>query len=132
MLIGLDTNMLLRLVVRDHEEQHEKVTALLARDNNAEYFINNLTLSEFVWVMKKLYKFEKNKILLSLNIILKSPFFNFENPILLQDALEIYSREPGYDFPDILIGLVNQSYGCSATCTFDRKAAQLPYFELVT
>jgi hypothetical protein len=36
------------------------------------------------------------------------------------------------DFADVLIGQVNGAWGCSATATFDRKAAKLDGFVRIT
>ncbi len=38
---------------------------------------------------------------------------------------------PPAEFEDALIGALNQWAGCSTSLTFDRKAARLPYFQLV-
>ena len=35
------------------------------------------------------------------------------------------------DFPDHLLARVNESKGCDATITFDKKAAKQPLFELL-
>ncbi len=45
-MIGLDTNVLVRLLVEDDEDQHARVVALLQRGSASAFFIGDVVLAE--------------------------------------------------------------------------------------
>jgi len=51
-------------------------------------------------------------------------------PSIVWKALKDYEKSNA-DFPDHLVARVNESVGCKATVTFDRKASKQPGFELL-
>ena len=59
------------------------------------------------------------------------PILAFEKPNVLQRLLD-EGRKSTADLSDLLIALAAQSSGCSSGLTFDKKAAKLPFFRLMT
>lgn len=62
--------------------------------------------------------------------ILQTAELTGDNPALVWAALSDFDNGSA-DFTDCLIGHENHAAGCAATFTFDIKAAQSRYFELV-
>ena len=58
-MIGIDTNILVRFLTKDDTEQSLAVAKLFKQHNNNEssIFINDIVLSEVVWVLEKGYKY---------------------------------------------------------------------------
>jgi len=65
-MIALDTNVLIRFLVRDDEEQFERAERLIRRAARAgePVFISLLVLLETEWVLRSRYKLSKAEILL--------------------------------------------------------------------
>ncbi len=70
-MTAIDTNIFIRYVVRDDENQAKKVDKILndcSEDSPA--LINQIVLVEIIWVLKRLYKYPKSDILKILELIL--------------------------------------------------------------
>jgi predicted nucleic-acid-binding protein len=120
-MIGLDTNIVLRLVDDAAVDQRELVLEYLEEFNHEIFFVNHVTLVEFVWVMKNTFKFDKIKILKSLNLLIRIENIQLENNDQVYKALSIYEKSKA-DFADCLIAIKNEMQDCLFTLTFDKKA----------
>jgi predicted nucleic-acid-binding protein len=131
-MIGIDTNCLLRYSIRDDIKQHAAIEARIieAIENNNEIFINNIVLSEFVWVLESNYKFSRDMVLNALTGLLEGQQFAFEKKEVVQRALHDFKSSRA-GFTDCLLAAKNKLAGCTTTLTFDRAAAKLENFEHV-
>lgn len=73
-MIAVDTNVLIRYITSEDEEQSIIATKLLDSYIGKEkaIFINNIVLCELVWVLVKGYKYQKEQIIKTLKLILSS------------------------------------------------------------
>jgi predicted nucleic-acid-binding protein len=128
-LIGLDTNVVVRYLTRDDEAQWQKALEIINQSESC--FICNVVLCEIVWVLKgKPYKYSQAEIMRTLELMLQSPKFEFENKSIIYQAINLTKQEKA-DFADYLIGVVNQHHGCMNTVTFDRKLKTAKKFEVL-
>lgn len=121
-MIGLDTNVLVRLITDDDPAQAEKAERFL-RDNTSSShpaFINCIVLVELEWVLRSVYGYERALIADALEKLLDSPGRAIEREGEVREAAAAYRR--GKDFADGLIGAINRAVGCELTLTFDRSA----------
>lgn len=120
-MTGLDTNVLVRYIVRDDDLQAQRASAYIrdAADRGEYCLINHIVLCELVWVLEGAYGFAKKEIVRVLEKIHAVRQFEIERKDVARLAVRDYVRGKG-DFADYLIGRVNQSYGCKKTATFDR------------
>ena len=60
-MIALDTNVWIRYIVQDDEQQALLATNLIETQCTVENpaFINEITLCEIIWVLKRAYRYEK-------------------------------------------------------------------------
>ena len=118
-MIGLDTNILVRYLTRDDEQQWQQAAALIQQ--NQPCFMANIVLCELVWVLRGAnYRFQKDEIVSVLEAMLHSAAFEFENRSTLDQALQRYKQGKA-DFSDYLIGTVSRQAGCTETASFDGK-----------
>ncbi len=129
---GLDTNILIRFLVRDDIKQAEKVFTLFkqAESKRHLFFISNFTVIETVWVLSKLYKCSNKDISNTFNVLLSIPIINFESENLLKEFI-ILAEKTNLDLADLLIGLSGSYNNCKETITFDKKAAKSDLFILL-
>lgn len=120
-MIGVDTNILLRLLTEDDAAQLAAVHRLLTPlDNVAEsVFINDIVLVETLWTLRRSYGRNKDDVLAVLHALLSAVTFRFENRDFLTKALSLYENSSA-DFSDCLIVAKNSGAGCDYTATFDR------------
>ena len=129
-MIGLDTNVLLRLLVRDDIAQYEAAARFVkdAVGRGESFFINRIVVAELAWALARTYRRSREEISDAIEHILKTAEFEVEGSTLVWVALHEYQRS-NVDFADCLIGALNRTAGCSATATFDRDAARLESFK---
>ena len=128
-MLGVDTNVLVRFLVRDDEAQFEKARKLIKREVAAgrRVFVSQLVLLETEWVLRSRYSLPKNLIIEAISGLLNAADVRFEDEPAIEEALFIW-KDTIADFADCLIGAQNRRLGCRATATFDLKASKLPGF----
>ncbi|MBI3481062.1 MAG: type II toxin-antitoxin system VapC family toxin [Nitrosomonadales bacterium] len=128
-MLGIDTNVLVRFLVKDDEAQFDKARKLIKREIAAgrRVFVNQLVLMETEWVLRSRYAATKNQIIAAISGLLDATDVQFEDEPAIEEALFIW-KDASADFADCLIGAKNRRLGCRATASFDVKAARLPGF----
>jgi predicted nucleic-acid-binding protein len=131
-MIGLDTNVLVRLVVGDDPRRTEQAKRFVDRRCTPESpgFINCIVLAELVWVLAGSYGYSRSEIGAAVEGLLAGGDRIVEHHDAVQASLQDY-RTGGADFVDALIGHINRARGCDATATFDQRAAKLDGFVLI-
>jgi len=131
-MIGLDTNVLVRYLVEDDDPQKRAADRFVeeALNRGESLFVNQIVLCEVVWVLSRAYGFTRREVAEALEMILYARQFEIEAKDMVVQGLREY-RKGKADFPDCVIGLKNQAAGCTATVTFDRKAASLGSFQVL-
>lgn len=131
-MLGLDTNVLVRFLVRDHEPQFQKARRLIEREVAAgrAVFVSLLVLLETEWVLRSRYELQKPALVATLSTLLAARGIELEDEAVVEETLYLWQDIP-VEFADCLIGAHHRRHGCQATVTFDAKAARLPGFALV-
>lgn len=129
---GLDTNILVRFLVKDDEKQSESVYRLFkkAESEKDAFFVPLLVILETIWVLKAVYEISRPDILDAINDILYLPILKFEGQPTLKRFL-IDSQENSADLSDVLIACSARMSGCKTILSFDKKAVKIGIFELV-
>ena len=128
-MLGIDTNVLVRFLVRDDETQFEKARRLIKREVGAEedVFVSLLVLMEAEWVLRSRYGLQKTEIMEAISGLLDAAEVRFEDEPAIEETLFTW-KDSAADFADCLIGAHNRRLGCRATATFDARAVKLPAF----
>jgi predicted nucleic-acid-binding protein len=128
-MIGLDTNVLVRFLVRDDEEQFGRARKLIRRqaEEGQPVRVSLLVLLETEWVLRSRYKFNKGEILNVFSDLLSAVDMSFEDEPSIEEALFVW-KDSSAQFADCLIGARHRALGCTATATFDLDALKLPVF----
>ncbi len=131
-MIGLDINVLVRLVVGDDPQQTEQAKRFVDRHCTPDSpgLINCVVLAEVVWVLSGSYGYGRSEIATAVEGLLAGGDRIVKHHDAVRASLEDY-RAGGTDFADALIGHINRARGCDATATFDQKAAKLDGFVLI-
>ena len=127
---ALDTNILLRFVMRDDETQFAKASGFLgSRTPDDPAFISLIVLVEFVWTLRQRYGLGRSEILSLVTTLLVTRELALEDEDEL--SMIIADAERG-ELADHLISYCARRAGCSSTVTFDQGAAKaVPAMELL-
>lgn len=128
-MLGLDTNVLIRFLVRDDEVQFERSRRLIRREVGAgeRVVISLVVLMETEWVLRSRYALRKDEVIEALSGLLEAAELELEDEPAIEEALYLW-KESAADFADCLIGARYRRLGCRAAATFDAKAVRLPGF----
>ncbi len=128
-MIAVDTNILIRLLVRDDPGQTALAERLLqaAADAGEQCFISDPVLCEVEWVLESSYRARRGDILAAMQELLAGALFVFEDREVLRQAIARY-HESKADFSDCLIGAKARARGARTTYTFERVLAQEQVF----
>jgi predicted nucleic-acid-binding protein len=131
-MLGLDTNVLVRYLVRDDQLQFEKARRLIRResDKGEPVLISLLVLLETEWALRSRYELSKPEILSAFSTLLDVADLAFEDEPSIEHALYSW-KDSSADFADCLVEARNRRLGCEATATFDSKALKLAGFVAV-
>lgn len=120
MKITVDTNILVRAVVRDDQRQARAAARLL---KEAELIAVSLPcLCEFVWVLRRVYNLERQDIYAALDTLLNAGNVEVNRPAV--DAGMAILKEGG-DFADGLIAYEGNWLGGETFVSFDKRAVSL-------
>jgi predicted nucleic-acid-binding protein len=128
-MLGLDTNVLVRFLVRDHEAQFERARRLIKREVGAQekVLISLIVLLETEWVLRSRYGLPKAQIIDAVSGLLDATELEHEDEPAVEEALYLW-KVSAAEFADCLIGTHHRRLGCRATATFDAKAVKLTGF----
>lgn len=131
-MLGLDTNVLVRYLVRDDETQYRKARRLIRRELNTgeDVFVSLPVLLEMEWVLRSRYAMDKEQILQAVSGLLDASDLRFEDEPTVEETLFVW-KESKADFADCLVGAHHRRLGCRTTATFDVRAARLSSFSHV-
>jgi len=127
---AVDTNILLRFVMRDDENQFAKANSFLSsRTPDDPAFVSLIVLVEFAWTLRQRYGYSRKDIVSLVAILLEAREIVFEDESHLSIIVSEATRG---DLADHLISYCATRAGCSSTVTFDTDAAKaIPSMELL-
>jgi len=123
---ALDTNVLVRYLVRDDNAQLAAAKRLISRSvaENLPLFVPVTVVLELEWVLRSSFHYGKGDVLHVLSNLLSAAELSFESERALEVALQLF-RKGAADFADCLhIALAVQA-GAQPFWTFDKGAAKI-------
>ncbi len=126
-MIGIDTNILLRLWLNDDPSQDKRIDPLLAKHGSApgSLLVTDLVLVEAVWSARSAFDQDKHAQLIAVRSLLEETAFAFEDREAIAEALGLF--EAGTcGFADCLVIAKHALHHCEFTATFDRGMRKLP------
>jgi predicted nucleic-acid-binding protein len=118
----VDTNYILRLLLKDKEEHYIVVRKLFdeAIQKKVKLYTSLIVIFEVYWVLSSVYEQSKETCINTVENLLRLDFFSIPDRLLLFEALDIHktsslSFEDGYN-----VAFKNQ-YPSMHFVTFDRK-----------
>lgn len=131
-MIGIDTNILVRVIVADDPKQTAAARDFIRAECTPDDpgFVSNVVLAEVAWILSRGYGYPRAAIADAIERIMETAQLQVESSTDVASALADYRLGPA-GFTDCLIGHLNRTADCSYTVTFDRKAAKLPGFQLL-
>jgi predicted nucleic-acid-binding protein len=120
-MIALDTNVLVRFLVRDDAAQARRAKALVDRltEREERAHVSDVVLCELVWVLGRSYGLARADVAFALASLVQSKQLSFDSVDHVLRALAAYEVGRG-DFADYLVREHARAAGCETVMTFDQ------------
>ena len=131
-MIGIDTNILLRLWLNDDPAQSKRIDRLLAEHGGlpGSLLVTDVVLGEAVWTLKSAFEQDKHAQSIAVRSLLEETAFAFEDREAVAAALTLF-ESGSCGFADCLVVAKHARQGCDFTATFDRGMRKLPGVKLL-
>ncbi len=118
---AVDTNVLVRLVTRDDEEQVTSAEEFI--DKGA--WVSHLVLAETTWVLSAAYDLEHGAIATAIDMLLNHKELSLQDADVVAAALAHYRKKPSVGFSDCLVLEIARKAGHTPLGTFDKSLSKL-------
>lgn len=121
-MVFIDTNYLIRFLIRDVESQYESAKKLFEKGLKEEIklFSSVIVFFEIFWVFSSFYKKSKKEVVGILKKVLSLSFIDFENREILEKSLYMYVEKP-IELEDCYNIVFSKMKKCKKFATFDKK-----------
>ena len=129
---SLCTNVLVRLLVRDDEQQAFVAATLLAKHakKSESLFVVVTVMLELEWILRSRYKFDKAEVIRALSSLMMTVELVFESEGPLEQALARY-EDGAADYADCLHLALSAKHDALPFLTFDIEASREPGAKLL-
>lgn len=131
-MIGLDTNVIVRVLVRDTPAQSKlAIDVLASRTPEDPAFVSAIVLVELVWVLRRNFGYSSDAVYAAIQSLFESANVVVERAETIADAVQL-AFEGGADIADCIIAAIATEAGATKTVTFDKTAPKrIPGMELL-
>jgi predicted nucleic-acid-binding protein len=129
-MIAVDTNVLVRFIVRDDARQSGRARRLFERlqSDGEQAYVSDVVLCELVWVLERSYRVTRPEIAAVLARLIRARSLLFDSTERLARAIERHRIGKG-DFADYLVSEHAAARDCEHVVTFDRALLREAGFE---
>jgi len=120
-MLAVDTNVLVRLLARDHAEQVGAAEAFIGKGA----WVSHLVLAETMWVLDSVYDLSRAQIATAVEMLLNHRELSLQDADVVTAALGHYRGRSAVDFSDCLVLEIARKAGHLPVATFDRNFAKL-------
>lgn len=119
---AIDTNVLVRLITRDHPKQVASAEDFVAKGA----WVSLLALAETTWVLSAVYDLQPAEIALAVDMLLVHQDLTLQDADVVSAALTHFRKKPSVGFSDCLLLEMARKAGHLPIGTFDRDLGTLP------
>jgi predicted nucleic-acid-binding protein len=118
---AVDTNVLVRLVVRDDADQVRAAEEFIA----SGAWVSHLVLAETTWVLDAVYDRSVEQIATAIDMLLNHEHLTVQDADVVAAATDNFRKRPALGFSDCLVVELARKAGHLPLGTFDRDLAKL-------
>ncbi len=116
-----DTNVLVRVIVRDDQEQAFAAAEFIAPGA----WVSHLVLAETIWVLASVYELKREQIGAAVEMLLDHRELVLQEPEVVTAALDRFRATGAVGFTDCLVLEIARKAGHLPLGSFDRQLAKL-------
>ena len=118
---AVDTNVLVRLLVRDDTAQVKAAESFIEKGA----WVSHLVLAETLWVLDAIYERTPSQLANALDLLLNHETLTLQDADVVASALVHFRKRPTLGFSDCLILEITRKAGHVPLGTFDKSLSKL-------
>ena len=120
-MLAVDTNVLVRLLVRDDAKQAAAADAAVAKGA----WVSQLVLAEVAWVLDAVYERTPKQLIAALDLLLVHESLVLQDADAVAAALAQFRAKPALGFSDCLVLEIARKAGHLPLATFDKALSRV-------
>jgi predicted nucleic-acid-binding protein len=120
-MLAVDTNVLVRLLVRDDPKQAEAADQAIAKGA----WVSHLVLAEALWVLDAVYARSPKQLIAALDLLLVHESLVLQDADVVSAALISFRAKPTLGFSDCLVVEIARKAGHLPLATFDKALSKV-------
>lgn len=124
---AVDTNVLVRLIVRDDTRQADAAESFVEKGA----WVSHLALAEATWVLDTVYSRTPADIATAVEMLLSHQTLTLQDSDVVSFALDHFRKRPALGFSDCMLLAIARKAGHLPLGTFDRVLGKLPDVEKI-
>lgn len=127
-MLTVDTNVLLRHLLNDHDEHSPRASALFLKVRQGEQivFCPDTAIFEAVYILNGLAGAPRDRTAAALLLLVDLPSFRMEHKGAIVAALEFWVNRSPLDYADCYHLALTKELGLAGIYTFDQKMDRYP------
>jgi predicted nucleic-acid-binding protein len=119
-MLAVDTNVLVRLLARDHVKQAQAADLAIAKGA----WVSHLVLAEAIWVLDAVYARTPKQLAAALQLLLAHESLVLQDADVVAAAVQQFRAKPALGFSDCLVLQIARKAGHLPLATFDKALAK--------
>ena len=120
-MLAVDTNVLVRLVVRDDVDQVRAAEKFVTKGA----WVSHLVLAETLWVLDSVFELSRQQVAMAVEMLLSHADLTLQDADAVTSALDQYRTRTAVGFSDCLVLEIARKAGHLPLATFERDFAKL-------
>ena len=121
-MLAVDTNVLVRLIVRDDADQVRSAERFVGKGA----WVSHLVLAETLWILDSVFNLSRDQLVVTVEMLLNHVDLTIQEPSVVVAALEHFRSSRAVGFSDCLVLEIARKAGHVPVATFDRTFGKLP------
>src|ERR1022692_987971 len=118
---AVDTNVLVRLIIRDDARQTASAAGFIEKG----VWVSVLALAETAWVLACVYELSSKELASAIEMLLNHRDLALQEPETVAGALDLFRARPALGFSDCLMLELARKAGHLPLGTFDRNLCRI-------
>ena len=118
---AVDTNVVVRLIVRDDAKQTAASEAFVSKGA----WVSHVVLVETTWVLASVFGLNHKQLAVAIEMLLNHRELAMQDPDVVAAALAHYRKRPKLGFSDCMVLEIARKAGHTPVGTFDRELGKV-------
>ncbi len=118
-MVGIDANILVRIVVQDIPEQAEEARKIVEQSKPGSLWLDRVIIAELTYVLRGMYGYPRANIVRAVKSFINDERFYVTNRAMTEWAVKLFETEKPLSFEDCWLLALKRAGKVKSVATFD-------------